>query len=232
LNKDLGKIKFSDEVMNVLDRSAGVTVPKSRAEIVDMTLGGPDANSFDVCYDVEGKSYHEISIVRCKNGVAVNYTEDYMRRRDPDCLIIADDLPTDKPRFKDEYGYGFDKLRSESFDWLSEQELIVVPFMAGGEYGGYHGALIAPKNAAFFAAGLAGLQLFVNIDEFEGVFEPIVIIYLAPPFRHTHFNGKQLSCTTARQTCTKCFHITFTRGRAQKKVFTDFCLISAKEKAG
>ncbi|MCL2628179.1 MAG: DUF4914 family protein [Oscillospiraceae bacterium] len=190
--KGLEKIKFSDEVISVLSKSASVTVPKSRGEIVDMTLGGPDANSFDVCYDVEGKNYHEISIVRCKNGVAVNYTEDYMRRRDPDCLIIADDEPTDKPRFKDQYGYEFSKLRTDTFAWLEKQDLIVVPFMAGGEYGGYHGALVAPKNAAFFAAGLAGLQLFVNIDEFEGTFEPIVMIYLAPPFRHTHFEGKQI----------------------------------------
>jgi len=190
--QDLKKFKFSDEINKVIDNCKSVAVPKSRAEIVTMTLGTPEANEFDVCYDVEGKSYKEVTIVRCKNGVAVNYTEDYMRRRDPDCLIIADDLPTDKPRFKDEYGYDFPELREDTYRWLEKQDLIVVPFMAGGEFGGYHGVLVAPKNASFFAAGLAGLQLFVNIDEHEGIFEPKVVIFLAPPFRHTHFKGKQI----------------------------------------
>ena len=190
--QDLKKFKFSDEIAQVIDHCKSVCIPKSRGEIVTMTLGSPDANEFDVSYEVEGKSYKEVTIVRCKNGVAVNYTEDYMRRRDPDCLIIADDLPTDKPKFKDEYGEDFGTLRETTFRWLEKQELIVVPFMAGGEFGGYHGALVAPKNAAFFAAGLAGLQLFVNIDEHEGIFEPKVVIFLAPPFRHTHFDGKQI----------------------------------------
>ena len=34
-----------------------------------------------------------------------------MRRREPDCMRIADDKPTDKKRFADVYGYKFDKLR-------------------------------------------------------------------------------------------------------------------------
>ena len=190
--QDLKKFKFSKEIAQVIDHCKSVCIPKSREEIVKMTLGSPDANEFDVNYEVDGKSYTEVNIVRCKNGVAVNYTEDYMRRRDPDCLIIADDLPTDKPTFKEEYGEDFAKLRETTYRWLEKQDLIVVPFMAGGEFGGYHGALVAPKNAAFFAAGLAGLQLFVNIDEHKGIFEPKVVIFLAPPFRHTHFDGKQI----------------------------------------
>ena len=189
---ELQKIKFNAETVQILENCKAVTVPKSRSEIVEMTLGGSDSKSFDVCYEVDGENYHEVSIVRCKNGVAVNYTEDYMRRRDPDCLIIADNLPTDKPTFKDTYGYEFSELKKDTYEWLEKQELIVVPFMAGGKCGGYHGALVAPKNAAFFAAGLAGLQLFVNIDEHEGTFEPKVVIFLAPPFRHTHFDGKQI----------------------------------------
>ena len=50
-------------------------------------------------------------VVRCKNGAVVNYVEDYMRRRDPDCMRIGDDKPTDKPRFKDVYGYYFNTLK-------------------------------------------------------------------------------------------------------------------------
>lgn len=44
----------------------------------------------------------------------------------------------------------------------------------------------------FFAAGLADLQGFIPEDEIPETFEPKAIIYLAPPFRHTHFDGKQV----------------------------------------
>ena len=46
-------------------------------------------------------------MVRCKNGCVVNFMEDYMRRRDPNSMAIGDELPTDKPRFKDRFGYEF-----------------------------------------------------------------------------------------------------------------------------
>ena len=188
----LEKIRFSEDIARVIDNCEKITVPKSREEIIAMTLGTADAISFDICYDVNGESFKEAVAVRCKNGVAVNYTEDYMRRRDPDCLIVADDLPTDKPRFEDQYHESFTSLRDDTFRWLEKQDLIVVPFLAGGTFGGYHAALIAPKNASFFAAGLAGLQYFLNIDEHEGIFEPKLVVFLAPPFRHTYFGGKQI----------------------------------------
>ena len=190
--KSLKKFKFNEEITHIIDNCKSVAIPTSREEVVYMTVYPPGANTFDVKYDVEGKLIHEISIVRCKNGVAVNYTEDYMRRRDPDCLIIADDLPTDKPKFKDNYGEDFSILRQKTFDWLAGQELVIVPFLSGGTFGGYESVLIAPKNATFFAAGLAGLQYFVNIDEYKGIFEPKLVIFLAPPFRHTYFGGKQI----------------------------------------
>ena len=214
---DLKKFRFTEEVLNVIDNCKSVTVPKSREEIVSMTLGTPEANEFDVCYDVNGKSYKEVVIVRCKNGVAVNYTEDYMRRRDPDCLIVADDQPTDKPRYKDEYGEDFSVLREETYKWLAKQDLIIVPFLAGGDYGGYHGVLVAPKNASFFACGLAGLQLFVNIDQHEGVFDPKVAIFLAPPFRHTHFGGKQIVVHNRRPDIYEMFSYNLYPGPSAKK---------------
>ena len=84
--------------------------------------------------------------MRCKNGAVVNYTEDYMRRRDPDCMRIADSMPTDKPRFKDVYGYDFKVLKKDTFQWLAKQELILVPFMAGGEKYGYEAVLVCTRN--------------------------------------------------------------------------------------
>lgn len=194
-----------------------------------MALG--TANSFDVSYDVNGKSITEANVVRCKNGVVVNYIEDYMRRRDPDCLIVADEFPTDKPKFEEVYKEKFSSLRNETFDWLAKQELIVMPFMAGGEEYGYEAMLIAPKNAAFFACGLAGLQHFINIDEHQGKFTPKAVIYLAPPFRHTYFKGKQIVVHNRLPEIYEMFAYNLYPGPSAKKGIYGF-LLNEGEKEG
>ncbi|MDR2558699.1 MAG: DUF4914 family protein [Oscillospiraceae bacterium] len=186
----LEKFKFTPDAADILANCKEVTIPETRNELVELALGGQDV--FTVGYYVGENPYVEATVTRCKNGAVVNYTDVYMRRRDPDCLIVGDDKPTDKPRFKERFGKEFEPVRKETFEWLKEQELIVVPVIVGGAPYGYPAALIAPKNAGFFACGLADLQYFCNIDEYEGIFEPKVIIYLAPPFRHTHFEGKQI----------------------------------------
>ena len=122
----------------------------------------------------------------------MSYPEDYMRRRDPDCMAIGDDKPTDKPRFADHYGSDFKKIRKKTIQWLKEQDLIVIPFMAGGVEYGYEALLIAPKNAAFFAFALSDIQAFINVNEIKSEFTPRAIVFVAPPFRHTHFKGKQV----------------------------------------
>ena len=118
--------------------------------------------------------------------------EDYMRRRDPNSMVISDDLPTDKPRFLDRFGYSFSKVRQETMDWLSEQRVIMLPFKAGDPAHGYDSLLVCPANAAFFALALANMQGFVAIQDIPENYTPRAIIYVAPPFRHTHFDGKQV----------------------------------------
>jgi hypothetical protein len=186
----LQKYKFTSEAMDILENAKSVEYPKTRGDLIEFALGGVD--KFLVEYEVNGEMRPEAYITRCKNGAVINYVDPYMRRRDPDCLIIGDGKPTDKPRFNDRFGKEFEPFRKETFEWLKKQELIVVPVLVGGDEFGYPAALIAPKNAGFFATGLADLQYFCNIDEYEGIFEPKVVIYLAPPFRHTHFDGKQI----------------------------------------
>lgn len=44
----------------------------------------------------------------------------------------------------------------------------------------------------FFGLGLALLQGILNPDELDESFNPTAFIYTAPPFRHPHFEGKQV----------------------------------------
>ncbi len=193
VNSLLQKLVLPQEIDKVIKTCKNVIVPASRNQLLEMALGGQQNGFFEVAYDVPGVGRHvEATVAACKNGAAVNYTEEYMRRRDPNCMVIGDDLPTDKPRYEDNYGAKFDALRQLTLDWLAEQDLIVMPFMAGGKEYGYQALMIGPQNAAFFAAGLSDLQAFVSADELTDGFKPRAIIYLAPPFRHTHFEGRQI----------------------------------------
>ncbi|MDD3174064.1 MAG: DUF4914 family protein [Herbinix sp.] len=189
----LQKLNLTNDVKNILESCKRLTFVETRAELLDLCFEKGSDDRYDVSYPVPGKGIVvEANVTRCKNGVAVNYTEDYMRRRDPDSLVIGDQQDTDKPKYKDLYKTDFEPLRGETFGWLKGQDLIALPFKAGGYQYGYDALLIAPSNAAFFACGLADLQGFLSINEISDKFTPKAIVYLAPPFRHTHFDGKQI----------------------------------------
>lgn len=187
----LGDINLPPAVRAALDAAPRVIVPATRDELYRLALGPEGGPVFDVVYDVDGEPVKEADVTRCNNGVAVNYPDDYMRRRDPDCMRIADDLPTDKPRYRDRMGAEFAPVKTETLDWLAGQELVVVPFKAGGPNYGYPSLAVIPVNAAFFALTLVDLQGWVTLDEI-GPFTPRAILYVAPPFRHTHFEGRQI----------------------------------------
>ncbi len=189
----LARFVLPDDVRDALQKSRVLVYPESKEELMEMAYGPSHSDRYDVCYPIEGKGLvKEAEVVRCKNGTVVNFMEDYMRRRDPDCMRIGDDLPTDKPRFSDRYGYDFASLRAETMTWLSRQQLIVLPFKAGGKYYGYESLMICPMNAAFFALALAEMQGFTSMFDVHEGYKPRAIIYVAPPFRHTHFDGKQV----------------------------------------
>jgi hypothetical protein len=156
-------------------------------------------NSEDACksgwheveYAVNGKSVPEARVCRVKNGIAANFFEPYMRRREPDCMFIGDREPTDKPRFADRFGRDFAGVKRETLDWLKTQELAVICFQAGGNTADIHSVAVVPANAAFFGLGLALLQGICDPSKLPG-WKPRAAIYVAPPFRHTHFAGKQV----------------------------------------
>jgi hypothetical protein len=186
-------IRLPENVSDILHKNTNFINYNSTQEIIDVVTGDPETSTFEVKYDVPGKGeYVEAVVNRIKNGVAANYTEAYMRRRDPDTMVIVDELPTDKKHFRDKYDFKFTDLQKETFDWLKSQELATFFYFAGRENIGSYGIVIAPANAAFFAMGLSLLQQIVPIDELPVQAKISSAIYVAPIFRHTHFNGRQV----------------------------------------
>ncbi len=187
------RVFLPDEIEVLLKRSKKFTVFNSVEELKVAALGGKENNTYMVSYDIPGKGkYVEAIIHRVNNGISVNYTEPYMRRRDPDTMIVADDLPTDKTRFKDKFNYDFNALKQETIDWLTGQELAIFFYFAGNDSIGAGGIVIAPSNAGFFAMGLAMLQHIIPVSQLKEGFQIESVIFVAPIFRHTHFNGKQV----------------------------------------
>lgn len=182
------------EVARILAQAPSVVVPESVADLRSLSLRDVDEQGWhDVSYEVPGRGdVLEARVCRVSNGIAANYVDPYMRRRDPDCMVIGDGRSTDKPTFQGRYGKSFEGLRGETFDWLSSQPLALFPFSAGLPGKGMDALVVAPSNAGFFALGLALLQGMIEPKAVPEGFSPKAVIYVAPPFRHTHFEGKQV----------------------------------------
>ncbi len=182
------------DVTKLLSDCPGFTLVENIEHLIALSIRDADALGWhEVAYDVPGQGrVVEARVCRTRNGIAANYIEPYMRRRDPDCMVIGDDRPTNKRRFSERFGRDFDELRRETFEWLATQELALFPFLAGDHDHGLPALVIAPANAGFFALGLAMLQGMLTPDKTPPDFSPLAVIYVAPPFRHTMFNGKQL----------------------------------------
>jgi hypothetical protein len=138
------------EAAAVLDAAPSVTLATSTSQLVELAIRDQVNGWHEVSYEVPGKGrIVEARVCRTKNGINANYLEPYMRRRDPDCMVIGDSLPTDKPTFHERFGDGFGSLREETFAWLKTQELAVFPFHAGMIGKGTDALVIAPANAGF-----------------------------------------------------------------------------------
>ncbi|HAL45801.1 MAG TPA: DUF4914 domain-containing protein [Phycisphaerales bacterium] len=189
------RIPLPPHILDLLKKCQSYTVPKNRKNLFELAMGGKTEGIFEVAYDVPGRGrFVEATVTKCKNGLSINYTEPYMRRRDPHCMVVADNQPTDKNTFAERFGKPFEPVRQETFEWLALQRLVVMPFIPGGvEANAKRGALlIAPDNAGFFIGGLADLQGIISIENLPDDFRVCSLIYLAPTFRHTHFDNKQL----------------------------------------
>lgn len=190
-NRIWSKWAVDEDIKALLDAAPQVIVAESRETLFDMAVGGKDR--FDVSYELDdGTVVKEVCVTKCKNGLAINYYDTEMRRRDPDCLLIGDDKKTDKARFKDIYGEHFSSVRRQTFEWLKTQRLLLAGIHVGGRETGLKGVIIAPENTGFFVGGICDLQGMIPLTRVEDDFFPDTVIYLAPVFRHTYFKGKQV----------------------------------------
>lgn len=182
-----------EEAASVLNAAPSVIVAGDSSALVELAVRDAVHGWHEVAYEVPGRGMvTEATVCRVRNGICANYLEPYMRRRDADCMVIGDERPTDKPTFRERFGKEFGPLREDTFAWMKTQDLAAFAFHAGAEGKGTNAIVIAPANAGFFALGLAMLQGILPLEEIPEDFYPQAIIYVAPPFRHTHFEGRQV----------------------------------------
>ncbi len=229
--KDFRRLKLSDVVLEVLGGAADLLVPESRENLLDWALGRKvgttdwslgnreDKGQFFVAYDVEDIGpVVEASVVKARNGISVNYPDLAMRRRDPDAMVIGDDLPTDKPTYVQRFGQPFEAVRRQTIDWLKAQQLIALPFYAGPDRLGYGSLLICPLNAGFFAATMADMQGMVPGSQVPADFTLRGgVLFIAPPFRHSHFDGHQVVVHNRRNDHQEVFAYNLYPGPSAKK---------------
>jgi hypothetical protein len=182
------------EIAAVLASAPEVTYASSAEELLRLAVPETSCEGwYDVTYDVAGKGrVVEAQVCRVRNGIAVNYPEPYMRRRDPNCMFVGDDEPTDQPRYEESFGESFEVVRQETFQWLSSQPLAVFVFRSGTKPKSFDAVAICPANACFFALSLALIQGILPLDELPEDFHPTAFILVAPCFRHTRFSGRQV----------------------------------------
>lgn len=207
-----------EDLRAALKKCRSVAYIETQEELDELIFGPTHTSRYDVVYPLPGRgTVKEAEVIRCKNGAVVNFMEDYMRRRDPNSMAVSDDLPSDKPRFRDRFGYEFSQLRQQTMDWFATQQVILLPFKAGDDQYGYPSLMVCPANAAFFALALANMQGFIPIVDIPEQYTPRAIIYVAPPFRHTHFEGKQVVVHNRSETLHEVFSYNLYPGPSAKK---------------
>jgi hypothetical protein len=220
-----------EAVQEVLGAAPLVQTPETRSQLMDWALGRTtgetdwtlgnreDHGVYEAVFQTPGVGrIIEAVITKARNGLAINFPDPAMRRRDPDAMVVGDELPTDKPTYQERFGESFAKTRRQTLDWLKGQELVAVPFYAGDDSLGYGSLLICPRQAAFFAAALADLQGFIPRTKVpEGFKITGGVLFVAPPFRHSHFGGRQVVVHDRKGTHQEVFAYNLYPGPSAKK---------------
>jgi hypothetical protein len=212
------KVNLPDDAREILSNCKSFQVFDTVDQLAIAAVNGEHNNQFEVKYSLPNNEVvTEVVVHKVSNGISANYTDAYMRRRDPDTMLIGDNLPTDKMRFSDYMGYDFNDLRKETISWLQSQDLAVFFYFAGRDHIGTGGIAIAPANAGFFAMGLAMLQQIMPHDKLPEDFAIESAIYVAPTFRHTHFKGKQIVVHNRSENLHEIFSFNLYPGPSAKK---------------
>jgi hypothetical protein len=104
------------ETADILTHCKGLIIASTSEELIDHACGGKGQNFYEVAYDVPGKGrIVEAQVSRVRNGVSANYLDPYMRRRDPECMVIGDGRPTNKETYQERFGEEFVSVREETF---------------------------------------------------------------------------------------------------------------------
>ena len=225
------EMDMPESVKEVLSAAPLVQTPETRQQLMDWALGRTtgetdwtlgnreDHGVYEAVFQTPGQGrITEAVITKARNGLAINFPDPAMRRRDPDAMVIGDDLPTDKPTYQQRFGESFAKTRQATLDWLKSQELVAMPFYCGADILGYGGLLIVPRQAAFFAAALADLQGMIPRSQVPENFKLNGgVLFVAPPFRHTHFGGRQVVVHDRKETHQEVFAYNLYPGPSAKK---------------
>ena len=163
----------------------------------------------------------EARVCRTRNGISANYSGTvhatarsgmhvHRRRVDRPTKCVSA-IASVRP---------FDGIRQETFDWLSQQDLAMFPFVAGVNDEGIDAVVICPANAGFFAMGLALLQGILDYETIRDDFNPQAVIYVAPRSGIRTSMGNRSWCITAPIRCMNCLVTTSIRGRVPRKAST------------
>lgn len=225
------KLDLPASVREILSTAPQVQTPETRQDLLDWALGRKAGATDWTLGNRDDHGVHEVIFVapgvgriveavitKARNGLAINFPDPAMRRRDPDAMVIGDHLPTDKPTYQHRFGESFDGMRQQTLDWLKQQELVAMPFYAGTNALRYGSLLIVPRVAAFFAAALADLQGMIPRSRVPADFRVTGgVLFVAPPFRHTHFGGRQVVVHDRQQTHQEIFAYNLYPGPSAKK---------------
>ncbi len=121
-------------VREVLSAAPLVQTPETRQQLLDWalgratgetdwTLGNRDDHGVYTrsVFQTPGQGrIAEAVITKARNGLAINFPDPAMRRRDPDAMVIGDSLPTDKPTYEQRFGQNL-STRPASRRWTGSR---------------------------------------------------------------------------------------------------------------
>ena len=85
-----GRFVLPEDLHAALLKCRSIAYIETQEELDELVFGPTHSSRYDVVYNIVGNgSVKEAEVIRCKNGASVNFMEDYMRRRDPNSMVIS-----------------------------------------------------------------------------------------------------------------------------------------------